>query len=120
MRVKKIIACILITSTFILTSCSSNNSNNIESNISDYEVRYNVNEIHSNILELIQTGNITNPDLFDNTFEFDSYDMYTDNSKIRVYFTESAYYIQTGLYMYRFQLNEQGLIESYIKYNIEA
>ena len=35
------------------------------------------------------------------------------------YFFDGAYYMQTEMCMYRFQLNEQGLIESYIKYGLE-
>ena len=36
------------------------------------------------------------------------------------YFFDGAYYMQTEMCMYRFQLNEQGLIESYIKYGFST
>lgn len=63
------------------------------------------------------------------TSELDSYD---DNLKIQwedicnlaenanTYASRSAYYLQYGNYMYRFQLNNDGKVVSYIKYKVEA
>ena len=38
----------------------------------------------------------------------------------KTYLSNSAYYLQYGDNMYRFQFNNDGKIESYIKYKVEA
>ena len=48
-------------------------------------------------------------------------DIITDAQINQQYFLGMSLYIQVNdTYMYRFQLNENGLIESYIKYSLEA
>lgn len=38
----------------------------------------------------------------------------------KTYLSNSAYYLQYGDNMYRFQFNNDGKVESYIKYKVEA
>jgi hypothetical protein len=54
------------------------------------------------------------------SMEINEGDILTSTDSALKYASNSAVYIQVGRYMYRFQLNSDGNIESYIKYSVEA
>lgn len=86
----------------------------------------------------ISTENINKEQLKEDTINFlkgteaSDLESYNDNVKIQwedicnlsenanTYISYSAYYLQYGEYMYRFQLNSDGKVVSYIKYKVEA
>ena len=86
----------------------------------------------------ISTENINKEQLKEDTINFlkgteaSELESYNDNVKIQwedicnlsenanTYVSYSAYYLQYGEYMYRFQLNSDGKVVSYIKYKVEA
>lgn len=86
----------------------------------------------------ISTNNIDKEQLREDTIKFlkgieaSELESYSDNIEIQwedicnlaenanTYVSYSAYYLQYGEYMYRFQLNNDGKVVSYIKYKVEA
>lgn len=86
----------------------------------------------------ISTDNIDKEQIKEDTINFlkgteaTELESYDDNVKIQwedvcnlaenanTYISYSAYYLQYGEYMYRFQLNNDGKVVSYIKYKVEA
>ena len=83
------------------------------------------------------TDNINKEQLKEDTINFlkgteaSDLESYSDDVKIQwedicnlaenanTYISYSAYYLQYGEYMYRFQLNNDGKVVSYIKYKVE-
>lgn len=99
----------------ILTACGTTTTQ-VETN-TQINVQYNTDNIRQSINKLITSGECDSN--FIESFEFDLNDMITEVKVNQDYFFDGAYYMQTEMCMYRFQLNEKGLIESYIKYGLE-
>lgn len=74
------------------------------------------------LAELIHTGEIAEENQFIESYMvFHDDDIVQDAEIKQCYHTYSAIYIQVNdNYMYRFQLNSDKKIESYIKYGLEA
>lgn len=110
---KRIITLAIMLS-LIFTGCGNNNlsdnrdTNNID--ISDY----------SDIEELLING-YTTSDKFDSDFKFNNMDKLDSISIKEYYIADKVIYLQVNnKYIYRFQLNDNDKIQSYIKYNLEA
>lgn len=114
MKIKKLLA-FSILATLMLTSCGVN-STPVKNNKT--EIVYDTTTIQASVMNLIQTGEKDSS--FTEEFSFDTEDMLSVIESCKNYYSQGAYYIQTSTYMYRFQLSEDGKIESYIKYNLEA
>ena len=114
---KKIILVIvsLITSTTIITACGASEPVRQTQKIN---IAYDKESINTSAHKVVTEGIVDTNFVEEFTFNADDICIIEDNYKD--YYFNGAYYLQTGLYMYRFQLNEQGLIESYIKYNLEG
>lgn len=110
-----LIVATLIVSTICITGCGTTEPVKQTQKIN---ITYNKKSINTSAYKVIATGEKDNN--FVENFTFDADDIYTTEDSYRDYYFDGAYYIQIGLNMYRFQLNEQGLIESYIKYNLEG
>lgn len=117
MRTKRLITLIIIMTTLCITACGNNTS---QSTVETFKVniQYNKESISTSINNVISTGDVDSN--FINGFTFNAEDIIEVDNNCRTYYFDGAYYLQSGLYMYRFQLNENGLIESYIKYNLEG
>lgn len=81
----------------------------------------NKDEVVNTLLSIIQGNEIdvTSVSFIDDNFYFNTNDISSDTSEYRYYFFNGSCYIQLGEYMYRFQF-VNDVIDSYIKYNLEA
>ena len=114
---KRFIAVLLLSC--VLTACGSNTPVEINNNLKA-NIIYNKDIVRSDVNLLLTTGEIEKTSSFSTDFAFDMSDMTSIADDYRDYVSDGAYYIQTGTYMYRFQFNNEGLIVSYIKYNLEG
>lgn len=121
---RHVIVCILLTIIIsaMIAGCGK------ESTYLDHEkemkssVLENKNQYNDALVELIRTGEIAEDNQFIESYMvFHDEDVVSDAELKQCYHTYSAVYIQVNDdYMYRFQLNSDKKIESYIKYGLEA
>ena len=110
--------------TVSLTGCSALTSkSNIEqsrnTDISRIVTISNIDDYKSYTLNLIKTGETNN--IFIEDFLFSQDDIISDANVINSYIFNNAIYLQINdKFMYRFQLNSDKLVESYIRYQLEG
>lgn len=93
----------------ILCSCGehSNSNNAIQ-----------LGNIENDLLNFIQTGEKS--ELFTDSIRISTEDVYEGATINNIYTFDYSIYLQVNKSMYRFQFNENNMIESYIKYELEA
>lgn len=81
-----------------------------------------VSTVSSQLLDIIKTGNTENCSAVTEGFELDDTDIVGDATVNNTYTSDNAMYIQIKSndkqYMFRFQLNENNVVTSYIKYSL--
>lgn len=81
-----------------------------------------VSTVSNQLLNVIKTGNTENCSVVTNEFELDDIDIVGDATVNNTYTSDNAMYIQIESgdkqYMFRFQLNENNIVTSYIKYSL--
>lgn len=104
----------------ILCGCS-----NTKSGVSSKEYatsNIDASTVSSQLLDIIKTGNTENYSIVAEGFELDGTDIVGDATINNTYTSDNAMYIQIKSndkqYMFRFQLNENNIVTSYIKYNL--
>lgn len=95
----------------------SNSSSDIEA---QYNKNINIDNYKEPILNAVSTGEVN--ELFIADFYIYEEDLVSNPEIKQYYSSNNTIYLQiSDKYMYRFQLNNAtGLIESYLKYNLEA
>lgn len=102
----------------MLTSCGTASSNSGNLTKESRTVNYDTDKMYSEITSIMQSGDTSQ---YDNVkMEFDSNDIITVDDSARYYFYQNSVYIQTSDVMYRFQLDADNNIISYIKYGLEG
>lgn len=102
----------------MLTSCGTASSNSGNLTKESRTVNYDTDKMYSEITSIMQSGDTSQ---YDNVkMEFDSNDIITVDDSARCYFYQNSVYIQTSDVMYRFQLDVDNNIISYIKYGLEG
>ena len=107
-----------------LTLCGCNTTHSVKS-VDNTEISRTVNldnkeHYKDELLTLIKTGETSS--ICKNNFKINTDDV-VDNAELKqYYFFNGSIYLQINdMYMFRFQLDTtDNLIESYIKYNLEA
>lgn len=123
-RYKKLVTIMFILSTIILSSCNINNKENtIKAETQQISITDNEKEKYkTDLLRFIQikeTTDIFSEDFLNNLDE--DFNTLQDAEIKQCYFSNNAIYIQINdTHMFRFQLNTEDKIESYIVYKIEA
>lgn len=101
---------ILIVSVIFCTGCSFSRENTI-----NYDKETMVKDISNVLLK----GRLDGESSFENDVDIDTHRLSIIGNESKVYFSRNACYIHESNLMYRFQLNENGKIESYICYRLE-
>jgi len=117
MQRKLIITTLIFSMLLILTSCGQSENVNIpvsdETRNSRMVVIQNKDQLINSLFSIIQGESKAE------TFEFDSNDI-LENCEINNYYCfNGSIYVQANKYMYRFQLDINSNVESYIRYTLE-
>lgn len=102
-----ILLCIVI----LISGCSFNKKTD----------KTDMKDISNQVINFITTGEKS--ELFDKNIKIDKLDKIDINTEIivnNIYKFDNSIYIQINNLMYRFQLNNKNIIESYVKYELEA
>jgi hypothetical protein len=118
MRIKRVILITCITLTALSSAaCGSTKTTTSQSNSG---IQYDYVTIEDECMKFISGTDTTELPNFEQDVELDSNDITTSTDSALKYASNSAVYIQIARYMYRFQLNSDGKVQSYIKYSVEA
>ena len=110
----KLIALILMMLLLTLTACNISMDNNSDTKDN---ITYDKNNFEKELTTLIASGNSDSYKDIDISFnEYDTCDINSYN----IYYFKSSIYVQVNEYMYRFQLDENNVVTSYIKYGLEG
>jgi hypothetical protein len=129
-NVKKLASILLVITqvSIISTGCATLDAiKNVTTESSDTQSKFtdvsrtvtmsNPDQYKTDIVNMIQTGTVASE--CDEEFEFNEVDIVSDIEVKQYYYFNNAIYLQINdKYMYRFQLDDNDKVASYIKYSI--
>ena len=98
-----------------LTGCNSN-----KDSILNTSIDVNKEQLEQDTVAFLKGTKASELESYDDSLEIQWEDICNLAENANTYTSHSAYYLQYGNYMYRFQLNNDGKVISYIKYKVEA
>lgn len=116
--------CILSITIYVfgITGCNKSNNNNGKINNSILSIEDE--KFIDSLSTLIREGKNDGSAYLINGLIISPEDTYSSIEIVEKYISDNAIYIKieagADKYLYRFQIDEEGLITSYIKYNVEA
>ena len=116
MRTIKYIAITSIVA-IMITGCNSVSTEADKTDISR-TVEYNKDSLKSEVANIISSGDTSGYDNIKANFDVNDICIIDDNTKY--YFYHNSIYVQTEQCIFRFQLDKDYNIESYIKYRLEG
>lgn len=120
MNKKIFIVAVLVTITLTGCTFNTNNTNDLTEISRTVEIE-DKEQLLNEVKQFITTEKT-------DEFKYISSELSINNSDVldtiqddcEYYLFKGSFYLQTDNYMYRFQFNKDNIIESYIKYNLEA
>ena len=108
---------VIATMSLLITGCSKLGTTNKET----AQYVYDVEQLEPQIKAFLSCDTSNQLENFSPELEIETNDIYgASMDSMLIYYSNWSIYSQIGKYMYRFQIDKNGLITSYIKYTLEG